>query len=178
MLDGGALQGQLTLERGRDLEELQDYRKAVIQSLVDVENALIAIQQNTEHEKRLADVVASSQRAYDITLARLKLGTIDIVTVLNTEQTLFAAQDALAVARLARFTATASLAQALGGGWTRPRRSGPAPVARPGSGAARGPGAGPCGPLRWGGARETLLCADPHPAGRGRGSGRALPVHP
>ena len=65
-------------------------------------------------------MVASSQRAYDITQVRLKLGTIDIVTVLNTEQTLFGAQDALAVARLARFTAIASLAQALGGGWTRP----------------------------------------------------------
>ncbi len=145
LLDGGALQGQLTLERGRDLEELQSYRKAVIQALVDVENALIAIQQNTEHEKRLADVVASSQRAYDITLARLKLGTIDIVTVLNTEQTLFAAQDALAVARLARFTATASLAQALGGGWTRPAAVVLPPSPRPGSGAARGLGAGPCG---------------------------------
>ena len=120
LLDGGALQGQLALARGRDLEYLQDYRKSVVQSLVDVENALIAIQQNTEHEKLLADVVASSRRAYDITQARLKLGTIDIVTVLNTEQTLFGAEDALAVARLAHFTAIASLAQALGGGWARP----------------------------------------------------------
>lgn len=122
LLDGGALRGQLALARGQDLENLQAYRKAVVQSLVDVENALIAVQQNTEHEKRLADVVASSQRAYDITQVRLKLGTIDITTVLNTEQTLFAAQDAQAVARLARFTALSSLAQALGGGWTKPAK--------------------------------------------------------
>lgn len=120
LLDGGALQGQLNLTRGQDIADLQAYRKAVIQSLVDVENALIAVQQNTEHEKRLADVVSSSQRAYDITQVRLKLGTVDITTVLNTEQTLFAAQDAQAVARLARFTALSSLAQALGGGWTKP----------------------------------------------------------
>ena len=44
-------------QRGHDLEDLQDYRKAIVQSLVDVENALIAVQQNTEHEKRLAAVV-------------------------------------------------------------------------------------------------------------------------
>ena len=120
LIDGGALQGQLDLARGQDLENLEAYRKAVVQSLVDVENALIAIAQNTEHERRLAAVVKSSQEAYDITRARLKEGTIDIITVLTAEQTLFGAQDALAVVRLARFTAIVSLIQALGGGWTHP----------------------------------------------------------
>ncbi len=91
-----------------------------MQSFVDVENALIAVQQNTEHEKRLAAVVASARLAYDITKVRLREGTIDILTVINTEQTLFSALDAQAVVRFARFTALSSLAQAIGGGWTRP----------------------------------------------------------
>ena len=120
LLDGGALKGDLDLQRGRDLEYLQDYRKSLVQSFVDVENALIAVQQNAEHEKRLAAVVASSRLAYDITKVRLREGTVDILTVINTEQTLFAALDAEAVVRLARFTALSSLAQAIGGGWTRP----------------------------------------------------------
>ncbi len=120
LLDGGALKGALDLQRGRDLELLQDYRHSLVQSFVDVENALIAVQQNTEHEKRLAAVVASSRLAYDITRARLREGTIDILTVINTEQTLFSALDAEAVVRFARFTALSSLAQAIGGGWTRP----------------------------------------------------------
>ena len=120
LIDGGALKGTLDIQRGRDLELLQDYRKAVVQSLVDVENALIAVQQNTEHERRLAAVVTSSRLAYDIVKARLREGTIDILTVIQTEQTLFSALDAEAVVRLARFTAISSLAQALGGGWTRP----------------------------------------------------------
>ena len=120
LLDGGALKGDLDLQRGRDLELLQDYRKALVQSFVDVENALIAVQQNTEHEKRLAAVVASSRLAYDITKVRLREGTVDILTVISTEQTLFSALDAQAVVRLARFTALSSLAQAIGGGWTRP----------------------------------------------------------
>ncbi len=120
LIDGGASKGQLDLERGRDLENLQDYRKSLVQSFVDVENALIAVQQNTEHERRLAAVVTSSRLAYDITKARLREGTVDILTVINTEQTLFSALDAEAVVRLARFTALSSLAQAIGGGWTRP----------------------------------------------------------
>ncbi|MCW6509730.1 efflux transporter outer membrane subunit [Lichenifustis flavocetrariae] len=120
LFDGGALQGNLALQEGRAREYLADYRKAIIQAFVDVENALIAVQQDTEHVKRLSDVVDASRRAYTITEARLKEGTIDIVTVLQTEQTLFSAEDALVVARLSQFQALASLAQALGGGWVQP----------------------------------------------------------
>lgn len=128
ILDGGLLQGQLGVQQGVDREDLATYRKAIVQSLVDVENALIAVQQTTEHEKRLADVVEASQRAYTITEERLKEGTIDIVTVLQAELTLFGAQDALAVVRLQRFQALASLAQALGGGWTQPPSAAVPPV--------------------------------------------------
>ncbi len=120
LFDGFNLQGQLALARGRTREDLATYRKAAIQALVDVENALIAVQQTTEHEKRLDDVVRSSKLAFDIARARLNEGTVDIVTVLSTEQTLFGAEDAAAVARLTRFQALSSLAQALGGGFRIP----------------------------------------------------------
>ncbi|MDX7950034.1 efflux transporter outer membrane subunit [Lichenihabitans sp. Uapishka_5] len=120
LFDGGALQGDFALAKGRNLEDLADYRKAVIQSFVDVENALIAVEQDTELQKRLSTAVDSSRRAYDITAERLKEGTIDIVQVLQAEQSLFSAQDALVTARLSRFQALASLAQALGGGWVQP----------------------------------------------------------
>jgi outer membrane protein TolC len=45
---------------------------------------------------------------------------VDIVTVLNTETTLFTDQDTLAQVRVARFTALVSLYKALGGGWSLP----------------------------------------------------------
>lgn len=122
LFDGYALQGQLDQARGLRREDLENYRKAILQALVDVENALVAIRRDLEHERLLADVVRSSQQAYDIERERLKVGTIDITTVLQTQLTLFGAEDALAVARLTRFQALASLAQALGGGWTDPRR--------------------------------------------------------
>jgi outer membrane protein TolC len=47
----------------------------------------------------------------------LRQGTIDLVTVLQTQQTLYQAEDALAQARLAHVQAIVSLYQALGGGW-------------------------------------------------------------
>lgn len=122
IFDGYALQGQLDQARGLRREYLETYRKSIVQALVDVENALAAVRLDLQHERLLADVVRASQEAYDIERERLKVGTIDITTVLQTQLTLFGAQDALAVARLTRYQALASLAQALGGGWTDPRR--------------------------------------------------------
>ena len=46
----------------------------------------------------------------------MREGTVDYVTVLQTQQTLFTAEDNLSVARLARLQAVLSLFQALVGG--------------------------------------------------------------
>ena len=50
-------------------------------------------------------------------MVRLREGTLDLVTLLNTQETLFQAEDQLIQVRLARFQAIISLFQALGGGW-------------------------------------------------------------
>jgi outer membrane protein, multidrug efflux system len=127
LFDGGRLKGLLNLEQGRREELLQVYRQTVISAFADVENALVAVQQTAERERRQREVVESSRRAFDLSETRLREGTIDIVTLLNTQQTLFQAQDVLAQVRLARFQAIVSLFQALGGGWP----ASPDPLVRP-----------------------------------------------
>lgn len=117
IFDGLRLQGNLDLQKGRQDELLQNYRKAVISGFADVENALDGIRQTALRERLQREVVASSQRAFDIAEQRLREGTVDLVTVLQTQQTLYQAQDTLAQARLAHVQAVVSLYQALGGGW-------------------------------------------------------------
>ncbi len=117
IFDGLRLQGNLDLTKGRQDELLQNYRKSVISGFVDVENALDAVRQASLRERLQREVVTSSQRAFDISEQRLNQGTIDLVTVLQTQQTLFQAQDNLVQARLAHVQAIVSLYQALGGGW-------------------------------------------------------------
>jgi outer membrane protein TolC len=63
-------------------------------------------------------VVAAARRAYQITEVRLKEGTVDVVTLLNIQLTLFQAEDQLTQVRLQRFQSAVSLYQALGGGWS------------------------------------------------------------
>jgi outer membrane protein TolC len=89
----------------------------VISGFADVENAIDAIRQTAQRERLQREVVASSRRAFDISEQRLREGTVDLVTVLQTQQTLFQADDALVQARLAHVQAIVSLYQALGGGW-------------------------------------------------------------
>jgi len=120
ILDGYLLQGQYDLARGKQDEALQNYRKSVVSAFTDVDKALVAVQQTAEQERLQREVVRSSRQAFQIAEQRLREGTVDLVTVLQTQQTLFQALDNLAQVRLARLLAVVSLFQALGGGWNPP----------------------------------------------------------
>lgn len=123
IFDGWRLLGQLDLQKGRQEELLQTYRKSVISAFADVDNALVAVQESASRERLQREVVNSSRRAFQLSEIRLREGTVDLINVLNIQQTLFQAEDALAQARLARLQAAVSLFQALGGGWLSPPAS-------------------------------------------------------
>jgi outer membrane protein, multidrug efflux system len=117
IFDGGKILGNFEYAKAQQDELLQTYRKTIVQSFADVDNALYSIKQTTIKLQLQRDVVASSRRAFDLAEQQLRAGTADIVTVLNVQQTLFQAEDALWQAQLARLLAIVSLYQALGGGW-------------------------------------------------------------
>jgi NodT family efflux transporter outer membrane factor (OMF) lipoprotein len=117
IFDGGKILGNFELTRAKQDELLQTYRKTVVQSFADVDNALMSIRQTTEKLRLQREVLAASRRAFQLSEQQLRAGTADIVTVLNTQLTLFQAEDSLSQAQLARLLAIVSLYQALGGGW-------------------------------------------------------------
>jgi multidrug efflux system outer membrane protein len=117
VFDGGRILGNFEFTKARQDELLQTYRKTVVSAFADVDNALVAIRQTTERLRLQREVVAASRRAFELSEQQLRAGTADIVTVLNTQLTLFQAEDVLWQAQLARLLAFVSLYQALGGGW-------------------------------------------------------------
>ena len=117
IFDGGKILGNFEFAKARQDELLQTYRKTIVQAFTDVDNALFSIKQTTIKLQLQRDVVNASRRAFDLAEQQLRAGTADIVTVLNTQLTLFQAEDALSQAQLARLLAIVSLYQALGGGW-------------------------------------------------------------
>jgi outer membrane protein, multidrug efflux system len=118
IFDGFLLESQLKQAKGVQLQNLQAYRKVVLSAFSDVEKALIALQKFTLQERLQNDVVAASRKAFDVAETQLRGGTVNLITVLQTQQTLFTAENNLVQIRLNKLLAASSLFQALGGGWT------------------------------------------------------------
>ena len=118
LFDGGALRAQLAQTRARREELLANYRKAILSALQDTETSLASLQNNRELVTLQLARAEAAQRAYTIADAQFRAGTIDLLTVLTTQTTLFNARLSLALARTSRLQAAAALFTALGGGWT------------------------------------------------------------
>ncbi len=116
--DGFLLESQLKQAKGVQLQNLQAYRKAVLSAFADVEKALVALSQSTLQERLQVEAVASSRKAFEVSETQLRAGTVNLITVLQTQQTLLTNENVLAQVRLTKLLAASSLFQALGGGWT------------------------------------------------------------
>jgi NodT family efflux transporter outer membrane factor (OMF) lipoprotein len=113
--------GRLGAERdkasARQEELLQDYRGAIINGFADVEKALSNIRGLDEQRQWQTEELNQAQSAFNIAQSRYQAGAEDLLTVLETQRTLYAAQDLSVQLRLSRVQASIALYKALGGGW-------------------------------------------------------------
>jgi NodT family efflux transporter outer membrane factor (OMF) lipoprotein len=113
--------GRLGAERdkasARQQELLETYRGAIINGFADVEKALNSIRRLDEQRLWQNEELNQAQTAFDIAQSRYQAGAEDLLTVLETQRTLYAAQDQNVQLRLARMQASIALYKALGGGW-------------------------------------------------------------
>jgi outer membrane protein, multidrug efflux system len=114
---GGALRGQVAYSNARYTELLTTYHKTVLTAFSNVEGALVAVRQTVEQRERQRDAVAKARRAYEFAQEQMQAGTVNILTVLNTENALFSAQDVLVQVEYSHLQALIDLFTALGGGW-------------------------------------------------------------
>jgi NodT family efflux transporter outer membrane factor (OMF) lipoprotein len=114
---GGALRGQVAYSKARYTELLTTYHKTVLSAFSNVEGALVAAQQTAEQKERQQDAVATARRAFEFAQKQMSAGTVNILTVLNTESALFSAQDQLVQVNYLHLQALVDLFTALGGGW-------------------------------------------------------------
>ncbi|HTO78776.1 MAG TPA: efflux transporter outer membrane subunit, partial [Methylocystis sp.] len=81
IFDGYNLQGQYMLQQSKFSELAANYRKQILTALSDTENAMIAITETGKELKIEEEGVDAARRALDAAKARLREGTIDIVTL-------------------------------------------------------------------------------------------------
>lgn len=117
LFSGGALKGALDLAKARRDEVEASYKQAVLVSFQETQDALAALKSADERVRQFADAAAQSDTSYHLARQRFDTGIIDFITLLDTQRSLFSAQDALVTARQDQFLAAIALYKALGGGW-------------------------------------------------------------
>jgi outer membrane protein TolC len=117
VFNNGRLGAQRDKALGRQEELLETYRGAIINGFADVEKALNSIRGLDEQRQWQSEELSQAQTAFDIAQSRYEAGAEDLLTVLETQRTLYAAQDLNVQLRLSRMQASIALYKALGGGW-------------------------------------------------------------
>lgn len=117
IFDGGKLVGQKKLAEGTQQQLIATYQKAVLNAYADVETALGQVKHYDLAEQHLGHEVDAAREAFQISQLQYRQGTTDLLTVLQSQQTLFSAEDQLAQISLARMQSVVHLYEALGGGW-------------------------------------------------------------
>lgn len=117
---GGALIASNDRAYYRREELLASYRKTTLNAFADADAALTGAVTSGLQEQQQSVAAASAGEALRIAEAQYKAGSVDFLTVLNAQQSLYSAQDQLAQTRLARLQALVGLFRALGGGWQAP----------------------------------------------------------
>ena len=117
IFNNGRLRAERDKATARQEELLELYRAAIINGFADVEKALNSINGLDQQRQWQSEELQQAQTAFDIAQHRYQAGAEDLLTVLETQRTLYTAQDTNVQLRLARVQASVALYRALGGGW-------------------------------------------------------------
>jgi NodT family efflux transporter outer membrane factor (OMF) lipoprotein len=114
IFSGGRLEGNLANVTARQKELAAQYQQTVLTAFREVEDALAA-RKNTDQQAVLArQSVQEAQNAYTIAKARFDAGSIDYLTLLETQRSLSQAEDNQIVATVAQLESFVQLRKALG----------------------------------------------------------------
>ncbi|MCZ2405451.1 MAG: efflux transporter outer membrane subunit [Burkholderiales bacterium] len=117
VFDGGAAQARVDVQQEALEQARSAYQSAVLASLQEVEDALAALQGERARLARLQEAAQAADQAALLAGQRYASGLIDFAAVLETQRTLLATQDAVAVSQASLGTGHVRLYKALGGGW-------------------------------------------------------------
>ncbi|MGN8160160.1 efflux transporter outer membrane subunit [Salinisphaera sp. SWV1] len=118
ILDFGRINAQYRSAKAQKAEAEIQYRQTVRQAFQDVRNALDEVKYTRERLKQVRQEVDSYRQTLTLAKLRYHAGATNYFNVLDAQRNLLSSQLNLAQAIASRFTATADLYKALGGGWT------------------------------------------------------------
>jgi len=117
LFQGGLLDAQMEQAKAQWEEAVLQYKKTVILAFQDVSNALVTRQHLSGIREQQERAVRADGDSVTLALQRYNAGKANYFEVLQAQELLFPAQNALALTTLNERLTIVSLYQALGGGW-------------------------------------------------------------
>lgn len=115
---GGALRASLDLAKIQKDIGIARYEQAIQNGFREVSDALAGRGTLQEQIRSQELLVQANQRAYDLSQQRYQQGIDNYLSVLDSQRSLYTAQQTLVETRLARLSNLIQLYKALGGGWS------------------------------------------------------------
>jgi len=117
IFDAGRIRANVRVQNEKQEESLAVYEKAVLTSLQDVENALVAYAQEQVRYRSLKDQTEADRRQVELANELYTKGLADFLNVLDAQRSLYQAEDQLVQSEKTISQNLVALYKALGGGW-------------------------------------------------------------
>jgi multidrug efflux system outer membrane protein len=117
LFEAGRIRANVEVQNARQEEAWNTYQQTVLTALEDTENALTAYAKEQIRRRSLSRSVNANEKALKLSSQRYESGLTDFLHVLDSERSLYAAQDAQAKSDQTVSLNLVQLYKALGGGW-------------------------------------------------------------
>lgn len=118
IFDMGRIRSNIKQQEALNEQDLITYQQTVLTALKEVEDALIASDNEQERREALVQAVDANRKAVELATALYVQGETDFLNVLEAQRSLYTTEDALAGSTQTLSTQLVALYKALGGGWT------------------------------------------------------------
>ena len=117
LFQAGSIRANVRVQNARQEQALDTYEQTVLIALEDAENALTAYAREQTRRESLSQSVQANKQALELSTQLYNNGLTDFLHVLDSERSLYAAQDALVQSDQTVSLNLVQLYKALGGGW-------------------------------------------------------------
>lgn len=118
IFDAGRIRSNIAIQSAQERQAFIAYESTVLTSLSEVENALIAVQRNSERLAVLQRAVVTAREAATLARQQYEAGQVDLLVVLEAQRTLLSVEDQRVSTQGDEILSHIQLYKALGGGWS------------------------------------------------------------
>jgi multidrug efflux system outer membrane protein len=117
ILSGGRIRANIRVQGARQEQAQEAYEKTILTALQDVADAPSARSRELDRQDPLRTAIVANRRALEVSLERYTSGVESVLSVLDAQRAVYAADDALARSERTLAVSAIAVYKSPGGGW-------------------------------------------------------------